>query len=789
MVTFKNNIGRVLMQTTCLPALALAAAVSFAPVRAVAQAPAPAPAAEEEVQQAEIIVTATRRDIGLSKVPLSITALTNDALTNRGIRSIDDIARAAPGLSFNSAGNGLETISVRGIVGAGNGATTALYLDEIPISQINPIVFSPRYFDLERVEVLRGPQGTLYGSSAMGGAIRIITAKPNLTKVEGVARVEGSATKAAGRANFIADAALSVPIISDVLALRLTGYYERNRSPITRFTPQFSSNPADYVDEQGNGGFALNGLSSPNGVRLGGQELYGGRATLRAVPTEAITLTGSYSWQRRNNQGFTAEDEIQSLGFSGGDLRQARSVNEFRIIRSQLANFTAQIDFGFAELTSSTSLEHSRERGSTDLRQFGTFANAVALLGVVPRDAEGRAGTAFLNLDTTRSFTQEVRLVSSSDGPLSWIVGGFYNNSRTQIDNDVVVFGLTDLLRGTPDEGQVVNDRGAFTALRSRIREISVFGELSYKLTDNLGVTLGLRRYDLKTNRQAFTIGFLSQGGQITDPVSGSEKGFTYKALINYQAKENLLVYGSFSTGYRPGIANPVPLPGDSPSPRQSESDRLRQYELGAKTRVLGGALNINAALFYIDWSNIQVPGDSNSGIGFTFNGPSARTVGGEVELVARPTKGLDVSLGITVLDAKYTANLVTNGVNFVRGDLLPEVPKYSVNNAVNYEWSIGTDMTARVGGDVSLTSARRGTVTSPDTAPLSSFAVAGLSAGISFRKFDVSIFARNLFNERGVVGNSLGDNEIINGVGSIPSRNTIRIPGRTIGASLEMRF
>jgi iron complex outermembrane recepter protein len=176
--------------------------------------------------EGEIVVTATRRNQNLNDVPMSISALSENSLQQRGIRSSKEIAYAVPGLSFTSDNDGLETLTVRGIVTLGSKATTAFYLDETPISQIGGGTYSPRYFDIERVEVLRGPQGTLYGASAMGGALRIITNKPNASKFEGTIRVEGSATRHAD-ANFIGDAALNIPIIPELLAVRVTGFYER----------------------------------------------------------------------------------------------------------------------------------------------------------------------------------------------------------------------------------------------------------------------------------------------------------------------------------------------------------------------------------------------------------------------------------------------------------------------------------------------------------------------------------------------------------------------------------
>ncbi len=345
-----------------------------------------APAADYSDVTDEIVVTATRRDSKLKDIPLSISALAQDTLTTRGVRDSGDIAYAAPGLSVIEDNDGTETISVRSVVALGSTATTAFYIDETPIAQTTRGNFSPRYFDIERVEVLRGPQGTLFGASAMGGAIRLITKKPNLSRFEGAVRAEGSTTRL-GSGNYVVDGAISVPIISDVLALRVTGFYEKQSGYVRAFTPVFSDNPADYVAADGNTGVAYQGITG-QGRRVGDQIVYGGRAALLFQPVDALKLTASYNWQQRNNNGFNNADRSIGLRLSGTDFRQARSINELRRLRTQLANLTGEFDAGFAKITSSTSYEWGAGSRAVDFNA-SQIGRVVGALGAMPAARQG----------------------------------------------------------------------------------------------------------------------------------------------------------------------------------------------------------------------------------------------------------------------------------------------------------------------------------------------------------------------------------------------------------------
>jgi iron complex outermembrane recepter protein len=746
-----------------------------------------------EAADGEIVVTATRRDTSIQSAPISISALSADTLITRGIRSVDDIAYAVPGLSYTSNNDGTESLSVRGIVAFGSTATTAYYIDETPISQLDGGTFSPRYFDIERVEVLRGPQGTLYGASAMGGAVRVITKKPNLSQFEGAFRAEGSTTKL-GKENGLFDGAVSIPIINDRLALRITGFYENQSGWVKNFKPVLSADPAAYFDAKGAPGVAYSGLISPNGKRVGREEIYGGRAALRAQPSDTITLTGSYSWQQRQNNGFNSADTAVGLGFNGTDFRQARVVDEFRTLRTQLANFTAEADLGIARVISSTSYEWGTDNALRDGSSLllGNIVVGFPLLGIfsqpiVPSNASGQSGVAISSIQSKRSFTQEVRVVSTGDGPFNWIFGGFYNKAKLRQVQDVPVFGLAAIL----GEETAPKDSVGGSFVEKPYREISVFGEAGYKFSDTLNATIGVRSYKVRSGASGGATGLISGGVPLNTLKNETDRGLTYKALLNFKPAQDVLLFTSFTTGYRPGGSNPPRLLADNqspdPYPDGFKSDKLAQYELGWKTRFLDRSLTFNGAIFYIDWKDIPTSATSPSGVGFTFNGPKARTYGGEAEIIMRPTKGLDFSMGFTVLDAKFAADFKRFGVTVKKGDLVPNVPKYAVNAALNYEWSVGANSSAHFNANVAHVSSRRETA-DLNIVPLPGFVTAGLSAGIAFGKADLSIFVRNVFDERARIGNSAVGNEIAGGA-LFDQRRLSYIQPRTVGASVQFAF
>jgi iron complex outermembrane recepter protein len=757
-----------------------------------------APSAAPEVEVTEIVVTATRRGESLNKVPLSIAAILPETLAERGIRSSNDLVSVAPGLTLQSVNDGSETLSIRGIVAFGSTPTTSFYIDETPISGLGARTFSPRFFNVERIEVLRGPQGTLYGASSQGGSIRLITNKPNLTKFEGGLQAEGSGTRRGG-SNYAIDGALSVPIVQDKLAVRVTGYVERTAGYARSGIAQLSPNIEDYVtgtEADGApifGAVAYSGLANVPSRRIGDQDVFGGRAAILFQPIDEIKLTASYQYQERKNDGGSNESVVPALGLREGQLRRVVAFEDSELLRSRIINVTGEGDLGFAKLTSASSWQLDKGRRVADLTPLGfpflvglaAAAYTAAGQAVTIPSAGGVSGNQSRVDDRTTAFTQEARLVSSGDGSLNWIIGGFYTNQKRSLLGQGRAPGISAVpgISLLAPQDIFTTDQSQFTQ-----NELSFFGELGYEFNNKLSATVGLRRYRVTTtnNTSTNTLGNVIQPGLLTS----RETGLTYKALLSYKPTNDLLFFAGYTTGYRPGGSNDPSPNAENPIPPTFKSDRLAQYELGYKLQLADRRVSLNGAFFFIDWRSIPISLQTRDFFFYTVNGPRARIKGAEVEVKLRPIKGLEAGLNLTLLDAKFRRDFIDPATSTPlrrRGDRLSDIPNITLNANLNYDWAINDNLQARVGGDLVLVSQKLSTVTE-FVPPLPAYVSVGLTAGLSFGKVDASFFIRNLFDVRGQVSRFGAPGQIINGTQPLISQISYIQP-RTIGASLNYKF
>jgi iron complex outermembrane recepter protein len=740
-------------------------------VGAIVAAPgwAAAQTGQGEVNASEtIVVTATRRSESIQNVPLSVSAITEERIERLGARDTNDVVLTAPGVSFTDSGFGREEFVVRGVGSLGSGATTAIYIDEIPIPLSGGFTLDLALFDVDRVEVLRGPQGTLYGSSAMGGALRTITNQPDPNDWD--ARLNGSfSTTNEGGENWDFNGAVNVPLIGDRLAVRAVLYSEEEAGWVDNFAPLL-----DYT-----AGTVTAGPLSEEDV--GTKTTDGGRISVRFTPTQDLALTGSYLEQRTAYDGLNSEDE--SFGF--GALRQARLVSEQTTAEARIGNFTLNYDWGFADLVSSSSLARNEGFELIDLTLDFHFpgASVVQLLNDLVGD-----GTLITTIPrftasqpvVTDSFTQEVRLSSKDDATLRWLIGVFYNDTEVSARQSGFAPTAENFFGAlTPD------DRLYFFNRDQRSEEISVFGELSFDLSERLTATLGARRYEVSSD---YTI---TQGGLLfidlgtldpnstlpvtTNSPEAQEDGFTYKAMLSYRVSDDILIYGGASSGYRPGGPN-APLPGgQTPTPTtQFSSDTLWQYEIGARTGWWENRLILNGALFYIDWSDIQAGVQTDGGFTFTTNLGEAHIAGAELELQARPADGWEFTAALTYLDAQSDSAIPSLGLE--KGTRLAGIPEFQGNTSVTYTRPISGDLDWYVFGQYTYVDERK-PVTNTDIT-LDAYDQIDLSAGLRGSTWDLSLFGRNLGDERGMTGR---ENRGVTRVSFIQPR--------TVGLSLRLNY
>ncbi len=613
--------------------LASACAVALTTISTLVLAQETAPtrkAATQEDALQEIIVTATRRAQNISEVPLSITAFSQEDLNIKGVVGYEGLARETPGVVLNKPSANFNNFTARGIATNGYGAnlqsTVAVYIDELPISTIgNTTVLDPTLFDVERVEFLRGPQGTLFGSGSLSGAMRILTKSPDLRKFDAAAQTDFGLTGSDSlrqRYNLM----LNTPLVEDELALRVVGFYRHEEG---------------YLDNVGTGIHNSNTLES-----------WGGRAILQWKPAEQMSVRLLASREDSNPRDSSMTSP--SLG------REKRISDRPDLYSGVLTTYNATIDYQFdgAKLTSSSTYSTFDQKFHVDLA--GTFGGAIAF-GL---DANGYQDT----------FVEEVRLASDPGGDWDWTIGGFFLDRRHDVDyfyRSSPEFLAARRITGLPDEyyqRQYVHTIS---------HELAGFGELTYHVNEKFWLTGGLRygRLDAQGfteggyNSAYLTYALTGQSGPLAMvPIPAATgvkaKGSkpSYKVSASYRASEAITTYASVSTGFRAPVVNAyagrpsVVNANDLIIPYGASSDDLTNYELGLKGRWLNGKLTAHLAAYYIDWKNIQIQANRTSdSVQFATNIGAARSKGIEFEIAAVPATGLTIGLNGSVNTAKVT--------------------------------------------------------------------------------------------------------------------------------------
>lgn len=729
----------------------------------------------------EIIVTATRRAGSIQDVPINIAAIDSQRLEQQGFGDISDVLKFVPGINaVDQGGRNGNVIIVRGInadplgQGSGNdiGSTVATYLGEIPLA------LDLRITDLERVEVLLGPQGTLYGAGTLSGAIRYIPKKPHTENTEFVVR--GDVFKNVESDDFSSDFGATVNLpLSDTFSFRAS---------VDRL------DDAGFIDQP----FVVReiGVSNPNAPRgssefnpaedVNTQESVTGRAALRWQPNDAIDVLATYTVQDEENGGRTISGRRGQL--RTGDFENAQRVLEPNDEQTELLGLEVVADLGFAELTSATGLssyEEVGQRDQTDLLisleySYETFPTFTAFTREERRDDV---------------FTQEVRLVSNNEGPLSWIVGGFYNKFETVASSSEFTPGFAQFAGfNRPDNLEF------FSAGSTEIVEQAVFGEIGYEITDQWQVTIGGRFYEYEIESQSsvdfplFDPTFVAasldeiQSRPFDPALAQEDDGSLLKFNTSYAINDDVNVYLTVSEGFRIGGSNgggPCPefdpnaaqgncnlAPGQQFGPGPNDfalfderafgPDTTRNFEIGAKTTWLDGALTLNGALFYIEWEDNQLSSATvNASIPITINANGAESRGIEATFDWQASNTLRLRGSVSQIESELSADVPSlirtitppgfgsrfeDGLN---GDRLPGSPETQFSIFATYETDLPGGATLLVNGGyayqgdiLSRTGGRGSSLTLP------SFGVANLSATYRTEKWDVTAYVDNLFDE-----------------------------------------
>jgi iron complex outermembrane receptor protein len=746
------------------------------PAMAMAQtAPAEQSSANNTLQ--EIIVTATRREETILDVPISMAAYTQQALNQKGVRNIEDLARITPGLSIMQGFSGIKYISIRGVESRWGATTTGVYIDETPVQVRSLSVstnFYPALFDLERVEVLRGPQGTLFGAGAMGGAVRFILAKPGLKEYSASARTEVGFTER-GDWSEEAGGAIGGPLVEDKIGFRASGYYRHDGGYV------------DRVPFYANRGTAEENSNS--------RDTLGGNLGFMFAPTDAIKITPSVFYQKVDR-----DDTDQFWTWTRASTREplpyftnGEGVASWGTDKTVLYSLNAEYDAGGVSLISNTSYMDREVISRDDGTAFTLDIYGPALLR--PDGMGGLRRTLFsdqfanagerstINVwMTQRSFTQELRLQSNADADskLSYVLGLYYQNLRqTVTEHDAavvpdvfsrnVVAPLLGLPIGTP---YPLAADGTYLAAfdETQDKQYAAFLNLDYQLTDRLTASAGAR-----ISRMEFDFLGTSDFVGFPDRATGraEETPVTPKFGLEYKPGENWLFYASAAEGFRPGGANRLVGEGTCTSelqalgmsqvPASYKPDSVWSYEIGAKGR-LGQRVTISSSVFNVDWSDRQqlrtlLP----CGSVFIDNLGDARSRGFDALITLNPLAGLSFDLGVgyqdtTFQDTIYAAVATTpKPIVSRKGDRL--ATPWIANFAADYETSLGAGG-LRGYGHVQYdyrsdweTSNPRNQGYNPNTATIDVQNFVAARVGVRQGAVDVSLFVNNLLDSQNIVG------------------------------------
>lgn len=638
----------------------------------------------QAAQLEEIVVTATKRELGMQDVAIAISALSGENLENKGATDFESYARLLPGLSYVDAGSGKKKLTVRGLsdgteFDAQLQATTSIYFNDIPLTSG---VSSPdlHMTDIARVELLRGPQGTLYGAGSLGGTLRIITNEPEQGEFSGKIDANYSATKS-GDPSSTVNMMLNVPL-TESLALRAVAYTKHDGGFIDYIHPRVSEKDANDIDTKG------------------------GRLSLAYEPNDELKVNASYIYQESDIDG-------KAWFNPGNDLTINAAVKDQQRDKTQIYNFTVDYNFGDVALYASSSYFS----GDNDW-VFEYSENAYLALKPI-YDFSGIEPVSPHHFNEEFSiFAQEVRLQSVDDSNFQWTVGLFYQKDEVDHEQIVVVDNLGGLLNvlGALQpgiSGALVAPGGPFyvgdeVVYRNQndfqIEQTAIFGEAYYDFNDQWSATIGLRAFETEISDVGSSRGIqnLLTGrvgtppGLSTGSTQASENSVNPKFEISFRPDDDRMIYALASKGYRVGGSN-SDIAAAAGAPSQYKSDSLWNYELGFKTQWMDNQLRLNGAVYYLDWSDIQTKSLLSNGFGYIDNAGSASITGFELEGAWQIDDIWSLDFGFDIKDAQLEEDYFSAGTQQgADGDNLQGVPSFSYNLAVNFDKDIGDSMALR---------------------------------------------------------------------------------------------
>ena len=742
------------LRAAVLLALTIVAQSGRAQTTAPAAAPAAAPTAAE-VQRTEaaerITVTATRRREPVREVPVQVNTIDAEQLEREGARSLTDYLANQPGIDVKTGGGaGRGAVSIRGVsTGDQVSVTVGTYVDDVAFGSSSAFLLGAStaldltMLDLRRIEVLRGPQGTLYGAGSMGGLLKYVTNEPDTYTLAGKVTLGGSKTESGGTGSTLG-AMVNVPLSQGVAGLRVV------------------------VMEDKDGGY-VGAVGPAAGRNVNGGKTSGARASLLLMPAPGLSVRLSATGQEIKHDGINSIDYTLAGQLVEGALLQRIAQREPYKVKIELASAEIQYDLKWARFDSITSVQ----KLSLDQRSDATYVYGPLLVALgfpafttIPLDAVAH----------TRKTTQEFRLTSQTRGAIEWLAGLYYTDEEGTNSQHVV---------GTLPGGSPSSEL-ALATLPSKYTETAVYGNVTWNLSPALALTGGVRVFKNQQTFQQDTAGPLL-GGVTSITSTSTETSATYLLAAKYKLTDVSNVYLRAASGYRPGGPNLVvrdPNTGAFRAPPTFDHDSLWSYEAGYKADLLDKALTVEAAVYQIRWNDMQ-QGAAVNGVSVLVNAGKAKINGAEFSARWRPTQSLTLGTGLAYIDGKLTADALGLGD---AGTRLPNSPRFAATASANYEFAIG-GRPSYVGANYRHVGQRNSGFEGSTTArnySLPAYDMLDLQAGIEFRPLRLGLYLRNATNEAAQLSATTA------GIAVPQSTKAVGVTQarpRTLGLTLEASF
>ncbi|WP_115720370.1 TonB-dependent receptor [Gallaecimonas mangrovi] len=690
----------------------------------------------------KIVVTATKRKEDRGDIAGTVDAISQDKLESMAAQSLSDYITQVPGVAFNNLIPGVSEVVLRGMATTTyheqNQTTTGYYLNQIPLSEPGwPIVIPDiDTFDLQRVEVLRGPQGTLFGSSSLGGLINYVA---NEASTDGFdAAIEAGMTNVAHSSDtgYSVKGMFNIPI-TDTFAARLVAVHHKR---------------AGYLDNIGTGKDDANKSYTD-----------GGRLSLVWDPTDSTHI----SWLSMSQEIDTKDQSYISTGYQRDSL-----IPEETKPKITLHSLHVDQDLGFATLTVQGSYAHKVADNTLDY----TGAYGQGFLGTDDIPTTGHY--------TTDSYNGEVRLTSPDAQSLRWIVGTMYShNDEHMVDRDHAK-GAVDYINDHPDD--YGDDMGETLAggdllydyhVHQKFTEKALFGELNYDFDPQWTLTLGGRYFHTTNNSELHNYYKIGYPLAFDYDEGASDTGFTPKVSLRYKLNDNLMTYALYSEGYRVGGANAMPPSTEYNSPLTYGSDSDKNYELGLRSDWLSHLLSLDFTVYRVDWDNIQVQMSRGDGFSYTTNAGGARNQGAELSFTLRPTDELSWQSNVTYLDSKLTSDLPSYSSTVPSGSRLPGASKWTINNIIT--WDLDLPYSPRLMLTQHYVS--KAPVAFNAEMQRGGYTTYDLKTSVVKGNYQLNFYVNNLFDKYGIVDSPY--------VGTNGYRSTTILQPRTIGLTLSWKY